>query len=43
MLFFLEEKSVEEIALALGRPRKTVQTQLYRARLALQKMIKEGA
>ena len=43
VLYFLEEKSVEEIALALGRPRKTVQTQLYRARLALQKMIKEGA
>ena len=43
VLYFLEEKSVEEIALALGRPRKTVQTQLYRAMLALQKMIKEGA
>ncbi|MBQ4050070.1 MAG: RNA polymerase subunit sigma-70, partial [Oscillospiraceae bacterium] len=31
----------EEIADRLGRPRKTVQTQLYRARLKLQKMIKE--
>ena len=43
VLYFLEERSVEEIAAALGRPRKTVQTQLYRARLTLQKMIKEGA
>lgn len=43
VLYFLEEKPVEEIALLLGRPRKTVQTQLYRAKLTLQKMIKEGA
>lgn len=43
VLYFLEEKDVDEIALALGRPRKTVQTQLYRAKLTLQKMIKEGA
>jgi len=43
VLYFLEEKDVEEIAQTLGRPRKTVQTQLYRAKLALQKMIKEGA
>ena len=43
VLYFLEEKDVDEIALALGRPRKTVQTQLYRAKLTLQKLIKEGA
>ena len=43
VLYFLEEKDVDEIALTLGRPRKTVQTQLYRAKLTLQKMIKEGA
>lgn len=43
VLYFLEEKSVDEIAQALGRPRKTVQTQLYRAKLTLQKIIKEGA
>lgn len=43
VLYFLEEKTVDEIAMALGRPRKTVQTQLYRAKLTLQKMIKEGA
>lgn len=43
VLYFLEEKSIDEIAQALGRPRKTVQTQLYRAKLTLQKIIKEGA
>ncbi len=43
VLYFLEEKPVEEIAQTLGRPRKTVQTQLYRAKLTLQKMIREGA
>ena len=42
VLYFLEEKPVEEIAQLLGRPRKTVQTQLYRAKLTLQKMIREG-
>jgi len=41
VLFFLEGLTPEEIADRLGRPRKTVQTQLYRARLKLQKMIKE--
>lgn len=43
VLYFLEEKDVDEIALVLGRPRKTVQTQLYRAKQSLQKMIREGA
>ncbi len=42
VLFFLEEKSVEEIAKQLSRPPKTVHTQLYRARQMLQKAIKEG-
>lgn len=41
VLFFLEEKTVEEISEQLGRPRKTVQTQLYRARLMLQNQLKE--
>ena len=41
VLFFLKGLTPEEIAGRLGRPRKTVQTQLYRARLKLQKMIKE--
>ncbi len=40
-LFFLEEKSVAEIAFQLQRPRKTVQTQLYRAKKILQQKIKE--
>lgn len=42
VLYFLEEKDVDQIVKILGRPRKTVQTQLYRAKLTLQKMIKEG-
>jgi RNA polymerase sigma-70 factor (ECF subfamily) len=41
VLFFLEEKSIEENSLALGRPKKTVQTQLYRAKQLLQKLLKE--
>ena len=41
ILFFLEEKSVDEIAQELGRPKKTVQTQLYRARSKLQKILME--
>ncbi len=40
-LFFLEEKTVDEIALLLHRPKKTVRTQLYRAKLLLQQQIKE--
>lgn len=40
--YLLEEQSVEEIALALGRPKKTVQTQLYRARQMLQQQLEEG-
>ena len=40
-LFFLEEKSVEEIAEQLKRPPKTVQTQLYRARNKLQTRLKK--
>lgn len=43
VLYFLEERTIDEIAQRLGRPRKTVQTQLYRAKLTLQKRIKEGA
>lgn len=40
-LFFLEEKSIEEIAQMLGRPKKTVQTQIYRARILLRERLKE--
>lgn len=42
-LFFLRERSVEEIAAQLDRPKKTVQTQLYRAKLKLQEFIRGGA
>lgn len=38
-LFFLQERTVDEIALALRRPAKTVRTQLYRARHILQEQI----
>lgn len=41
ILRFLEERDTQEIAQILGRPKKTVETQLYRARAILQKQIKE--
>ena len=41
VLFFLEERSLDEISELLNRPKKTVQTQLYRARQMLQKILKE--
>lgn len=41
VLYFLKGLTPEEIAARLGRPRKTVQTQIYRARQKLQKFIKE--
>ena len=41
ILKFIEEKDTQEIADLLGRPKKTVETQLYRARSILQKQIKE--
>lgn len=40
MLHFLEDKSFDEIALELGRPVKTVQTQGYRARDKLKNILK---
>lgn len=40
VLYFLEEKTTEEIAVILKRPRKTVQTQLLRAKTMLQKNLK---
>ena len=42
VLFFLEEKSVDEIASALRRPPKTVHTQIYRAKQLLQNAIERG-
>lgn len=41
-MYFYDGKSTDEIAAALGRPKKTVETQLYRAKRKLQEMIKEG-
>lgn len=41
VLFFLKGMTPEEIAEKLDRPRKTVQTQIYRAKLKLQQYIKE--
>ena len=43
VLFFLEEKTVEEIAAVLGRPPKTVHTQLYRAKQLLRTAIERRA
>lgn len=40
-LYFLDEMSIEEIADRLERPKKTVHTQLARAKLILQKELKE--
>lgn len=40
-LYFLQERTTEEISKMLGRPKKTVQTQLLRAKHQLQKMIQE--
>lgn len=40
-MYFLEEKSAEEIAEILGRPVKTVQTQIYRGKFLLREMLKE--
>jgi RNA polymerase sigma-70 factor (ECF subfamily) len=40
-LFYLQEKSVDEVARMLDLPEGTVKSHLYRARLALAAMIKE--
>ncbi|RPF48469.1 RNA polymerase sigma-70 factor (ECF subfamily) [Hydrogenoanaerobacterium saccharovorans] len=40
-MYFIEDKNVEEISKLLGRPKKTVQTQIYRAKNLLQQLIKE--
>ena len=41
VMYFLEERSVEEISRALRRPPKTVHTQLFRAKKMLQQQIRE--
>jgi len=40
-LFYLQEKSVGEVALMMGMPEGTVKSHLHRARLALGEIIKE--
>lgn len=40
-LYLLEEKPVQEIARLLGRPEKTVQNQIFRAKLILRQQINE--
>ena len=40
-MYFLQQKPVDEIARALGRPPKTVHTQLLRAKKILQQKIRE--
>lgn len=42
VLYFLEEKSVTEIAELLGRPVKTVKTQLYRGKNILKERLEES-
>lgn len=42
VLYFLEQRSVDEIAARLGRPPKTVHTQLYRAKQILQQRLIKG-
>ncbi|MEF9975380.1 MAG: sigma-70 family RNA polymerase sigma factor [Oscillospiraceae bacterium] len=41
-MFFINERSVEEISRALERPPKTVHTQLYRAKQILREKIEGG-
>ena len=41
VMYFLEERSVEEISRALRRPPKTVHTQLFRAKKMLRAQIRE--
>lgn len=42
VMYFIEEMTTQEIANKLNRPKKTVQTQLLRAKVILQKILKEG-
>lgn len=41
VMYFIEEKNVDEISRFLERPKKTVQTQILRAKVLLQKILKE--
>lgn len=41
VMYFLEERNVDEISKLLERPKKTVQTQIIRAKVLLQNLLKE--
>lgn len=41
IMYFIEQKSVDEISQSLNRPKKTVQTQILRAKTLLKKILKE--
>lgn len=41
-MFFIDELTYEEISFKLNRPKKTVQTQILRAKEILKKILKEG-
>lgn len=40
VLYFIDEKNVDEISNLMDRPKRTVQTQIYRARQILQLILK---
>ncbi|HAN44489.1 MAG TPA: RNA polymerase subunit sigma-70 [Ruminococcaceae bacterium] len=41
VMYFIQQKSIDEISRLLDRPLKTVQTQIYRARGVLKNMLRE--
>lgn len=41
IMYFIEQKNIDEISENLKRPKKTIQTQISRAKMLLQKIIKE--
>ncbi len=41
IMYFIEQKNIDEISENLKRPKKTIQTQILRAKMLLQKIIKE--
>jgi len=41
IMYFIQQKNIDEIARQLERPPKTVQTQIYRARSMLRNMLRE--
>lgn len=41
VMYFIEEKTTDEIARILDRPKRTVETQIYRAKQILRKLIRK--